>query len=424
MFTISFSVHRFNSARVVLLLVLGFAPALMPEALAQVNLALRKPAQMSSIYPGGYPASNCVDGANSGGLCHTLAEANPWWQVDLQGNYALSHIVVTNRADCCAERARSITALISADGQNWSRIYAHNGSDFQTLRIDAGGRTARFVRVQLASNDYLNLAEVEVYGAAPGGGTLQPPPPPQAQMNLALRKPAQMSSIYSGGYPASNCVDGANSGGLCHTLAEANPWWQVDLQGNYALSHIVVTNRADCCAERARSITALISADGQNWSRIYAHNGSDFQTLRIDAGGRTARFVRVQLASNDYLNLAEVEVYGAAFAGVTPPATPAPGSPAFNLTGRWSANDGGYYYLRQLGNELWWYGHSGDGARTWTNVLYGRVQGNRVTAKWADVPQGAVQGSGDMELEISGDGRQLTATRRSGGFGGSQWTRQ
>src|SRR5437879_4941641 len=40
-----------------------------------------------------------------------------------------------------------------------------------------------------------------------------------------------------------------------------------------------------------------------------------------------------------------------------------------DLTGRWTANDGGTYYIRQLGNELWRYGESGDGGRSWTNVI-------------------------------------------------------
>jgi hypothetical protein len=34
------------------------------------------------------------------------------------------------------------------------------------------------------------------------------------------------------------------------------------------------------------------------------------------------------------------------------------GAPEFNLTGTWIANDGGTYYIRQTGNELWWAGFS------------------------------------------------------------------
>jgi hypothetical protein len=144
-----------------------------PVVVAQTNLALKKPASQSSTWSYAYPAASCVDGLK-GTVCATNLDANPWWQVDLQGDYALSEIVVSNRTDCCSERSRTLTALLSSDGKNWSLIYTHNGSDFKTLRINAGGRTARYVRLQQTSTDYLNLDEVEGYGV----GSLNPPPPP------------------------------------------------------------------------------------------------------------------------------------------------------------------------------------------------------------------------------------------------------
>lgn len=93
-----------------------------------------------------------------------------------------------------------------------------------------------------------------------------------------------------------------------------------------------------------------------------------------------------------------------------------------NLTGRWRANDGGTYYISQRGNTVWWYGESGDGGSTWTNVFHGTIQGNRVVGEWSDVPKGRVDQSGEMELQIDSAGR-LSAIRKTGGFGGSVWTR-
>ena len=131
------------------------------------NIALGKPAQQSSTYPGGdYPASNGVDGRNDdGSMFHTNNETNPWWQVDLQGNYALSYIMLYNRTGCCTERERTVQVLLSQNGSNWQTIYSHNGTDFRELRVEAGGRQARYVRVQLAEQNYFHLQEVEVYGA-------------------------------------------------------------------------------------------------------------------------------------------------------------------------------------------------------------------------------------------------------------------
>ena len=96
---------------------------------------------------------------------------------------------------------------------------------------------------------------------------------------------------------------------------------------------------------------------------------------------------------------------------------------SLNLTGRWSANDGGTYYLRQLGDQLWWYGQSGDGGATWSNVYQGVIRGEQISGRWADVPLGRIQGAGVMDLMVNNP-NQFTATNRTGGFNGSVWTRQ
>ena len=141
----------------------------------QKNLALGKPVRMSSQYPGPYPASKGVDG-NTDSMFHTNIERNPWWQVDLQSSFALSSIVLHNRFDSNGDRARTIRVLISQDGNAWTTIYRHNGTVFKDLTVDAGGRSARYVRVQLAEPNYLHLLEVEVFGT--GTGTAQPDPGP------------------------------------------------------------------------------------------------------------------------------------------------------------------------------------------------------------------------------------------------------
>ncbi|HBH86372.1 MAG TPA: hypothetical protein DDY17_02065 [Syntrophaceae bacterium] len=96
---------------------------------------------------------------------------------------------------------------------------------------------------------------------------------------------------------------------------------------------------------------------------------------------------------------------------------------AQNLTGRWTCDDGGTYYLHQRGNELWWLGESKDNGATWTNVFQGQIAGNQIDGKWADVPQGRVMSGGIMKLQII-NANNLRAINKTGGFGGSNWTRQ
>ncbi|MFQ5648578.1 MAG: hypothetical protein ACE5IY_01430 [bacterium] len=94
---------------------------------------------------------------------------------------------------------------------------------------------------------------------------------------------------------------------------------------------------------------------------------------------------------------------------------------AADLSGQWHCNDGGTYFLRQVGDELWWYGQSPDGGKSWSNVFHGELNGNQIVGKWANVPHGRTQNAGEMTLEIV-DGK-LKATRRTGDFGGNEWSR-
>ena len=93
---------------------------------------------------------------------------------------------------------------------------------------------------------------------------------------------------------------------------------------------------------------------------------------------------------------------------------------AQDLTGVWSASDGGTYYIRQIGPNVWWFGDGGTG---FSNVAYGHFEGNRIRLQWADVPRGGTRSQGELVLIMENPGR-LVARRATGGFGGRVWTRQ
>lgn len=97
---------------------------------------------------------------------------------------------------------------------------------------------------------------------------------------------------------------------------------------------------------------------------------------------------------------------------------------ARDLNGVWSANDQGTYYVRQIGNDVWWVGMSRDNGNTWTNVFKGVRNGNTVTGQWADVPKGRISSGGILNLTIQGNNQSVSGFTRSavtGGFGGSRW---
>ena len=95
-----------------------------------------------------------------------------------------------------------------------------------------------------------------------------------------------------------------------------------------------------------------------------------------------------------------------------------------DLTGRWSCNDGGTYYLRQAGSRIHWYGEATDAQPAWSNVFSGRIHDGRIKGNWTDVPKGRTAGSGTLVLAIENDGNVLRVLNKTGGFGGSRWTRR
>ncbi|MEH2303592.1 MAG: hypothetical protein V7K88_32640 [Nostoc sp.] len=101
---------------------------------------------------------------------------------------------------------------------------------------------------------------------------------------------------------------------------------------------------------------------------------------------------------------------------------PRPRPPVINLTGKWQANDGGTYYIRQIGTQVWWYGEYSPTNPAFSNVFNGTINNNQINGNWADVPKGSTLSSGSLQLQIDSYNR-IEAVSKSGGFGGSLWFR-
>lgn len=93
-----------------------------------------------------------------------------------------------------------------------------------------------------------------------------------------------------------------------------------------------------------------------------------------------------------------------------------------DLTGVWNCDDGGKYYVRQLGTTVWWYGELNPNTPNWSNVMRGTISGNMINADWTDVPKGYIMQNGNLVLQIVSN-NQLVAISKTGGFAGSVWTR-
>ena len=103
-----------------------------------------------------------------------------------------------------------------------------------------------------------------------------------------------------------------------------------------------------------------------------------------------------------------------------------------DLTGAWDGDDGGAYYIRQVGDCVWWFGTELEdiepgltAQRGFANVASGRVDGTQIEVEWADVPVGNILGGGGLTLVYDEENDKLIITQRRGdwGFGASTFTR-
>lgn len=135
--------------------------------LDNVNLALDSKLRQSSQAFEGEPA-RAIDGNTDGdylnghSVTHTEKERNAWWEADLGRERPVSMVAFYNRTDCCEERLDDVEVI----------LYAHDRKVVarQTVRraqrvnlVPLRGR-AQFVRLQLRGENYLSLAEVQIFG--------------------------------------------------------------------------------------------------------------------------------------------------------------------------------------------------------------------------------------------------------------------
>jgi hypothetical protein len=200
--------RRFDHGRSGVLVVAILALAVVrPRAADEIerNWALQGAVTQSSTAFGGDPRraidGNTNGGWNDGSVTHTSQELEPYWQIDLGQTHYIDEIRIFNRTDCCQDRLKNFVVffannkegflhrdLNSTMGQNTgnpntavymkpvfnlagdidpvggAKLARHtikfNGSD--CAEEGKPGCKIRFVRIQLAGQGILSLAEVQI----------------------------------------------------------------------------------------------------------------------------------------------------------------------------------------------------------------------------------------------------------------------
>lgn len=279
----------------------GVTPLPDPDEWQQENIALNKTAtQSSTLY--GAEAGRAVDGNTNGdygqgSVTHTDLENQAWWMVDLGGIYDISEVQIFNRTDFCSERLNDYNVSVLDSGQNevWSTHQTAYPNPDTT--VSTGGVTGRYVKIQLTGENNLSLAEVVVHGY---------------RKNVALNKTTTQSSTAYGG-TAGKAVDGNTEGdfglgSVTHTNSENQAWWMADLGSSYQVNEINIYNRTDTAMDRLSNYT--VSLLNENNEVVWSGEQTDYPNpnISIPVNGN-GRYVKIQLAGQNPLSLAEVQVY-------------------------------------------------------------------------------------------------------------------
>jgi hypothetical protein len=151
-----------SGATLLLLVVSLFAGKLgIENALRGPDLAFGKPWRASSQQFECHPKESECGGAATAIFFHTSEEDSPWFEVDLGGSQAIARVEVSNRDDCCLERAVPLLVEVSEDRQHW-RAVARRGDSFREWEAKFAPVKARYVRLRVDRRSVLHLARVSV----------------------------------------------------------------------------------------------------------------------------------------------------------------------------------------------------------------------------------------------------------------------
>jgi hypothetical protein len=320
---------------------------------APIIISRNKPASQSSDYihngrplwpmyanDGNY-AQVIGNTPQEGSCAHTNNNPDEWWRVDLQEIWAITEVKMWNRLD---GRFAPVKVEVSNDGYSYTEcgrlpsLSSSNGGIY-TVPCHAVGR---YVRIMHLQNGHLYICEVEVWGeppapVAPPAPIPPPPPPPSPLVNYAPSAPiapAAGDQLISRHKPTSQSSDWIHQGPMVSSLAndgsynqnvgttpgtnncaatkdELYPWWQVDLQGDFAISLVKIWNRMNCCGERLSPLRIDLSDDGYNFRTCGTLNGvsENGKIYSISCWG-TGRFLRLTSMKQTWFQLCEVEVWG------------------------------------------------------------------------------------------------------------------
>jgi F5/8 type C domain len=127
------------------------------------------------------------------------------------------------------------------------------------------------------------------------------------QPDLATGKPWRASSTYETCKPLEHSCGSARTDIFFHTVDEQEPWVEIDLGAPTSFAVVDVTNRSDCCPDRAVPLVIEVSNDQQKWREV-ARRTDTFAEWRAKFKPQKARYVRLRSLRRTLLHLEKVAV--------------------------------------------------------------------------------------------------------------------
>jgi hypothetical protein len=130
----------------------------------------------------------------------------------------------------------------------------------------------------------------------------------EKQIDLARGKPWRASSVGANACQSPDQFCEQTPAFFFHTALERDPWVEIDFGAPTRFSAVRVTNRLDCCQERAVPLVLDVSNDEKHWRPI-ARIDKPFASWRTDVKPQRARYLRARAVGETMLHLHEIRVF-------------------------------------------------------------------------------------------------------------------
>lgn len=260
-----------------------------------------------------YPVSYAYDGNES--TCWrstaTPTQLSPQYLLyDLGSAYNINKVEVASSA---GNGPKDFDILVSADGINYSNVYASTKNDNKGELYTFNPISARYVKLNIRSSyasGYVAVSEMEAYATGADAGALK-------EIRATTVRASSSLNPWPGAYNAGNTLDGcytSDSTGFWvsnYAASATKPEWLVyDLGKKQKISRVVVKPRApygNCNTE------ILVSTDGARYSSVWSGTAAQNGNLTANFTATDAVFVKILMKSSyssSNVQIQEVEFFG------------------------------------------------------------------------------------------------------------------